>query len=81
MYRLANVNTTPLLRALGTLVTLSALVLLGDAGLAPTASAVDFFSGTADIKLVIYENKNMLFAFKTFDGIPPDFIISQKYYL
>lgn len=47
----------PLLRALGTLVTLSALVLLGDAGLSPTASAADSPSGTADIKLVIYENK------------------------
>ena len=57
MYRLANVNTTPLLRALGTLVTLSALVLLGDVGLSPTASAADSSSGTADIKLVIYEDE------------------------
>ena len=47
----------PLLRALGTLVTLSALVLLGAAGLSPTASAADSPSGTADIKLVIYEDE------------------------
>ena len=57
MYRLVNVSTTTLLRALGTLVALSALVLLGVAGPSPAASAAGSFSGSADIKLVIYEDE------------------------
>lgn len=57
MYRLANVSITPLPRVLGTLVALSALILLGDVGLSPAASAAGSSSGTADIKLVIYEDE------------------------
>ena len=80
MYRLANVSTTPLLRALGTLVTLSALVLLGDAGLAPTASAADSSSGTADIKLVIYEDEtfDLSISIKV-SGLSPSNYCTEEY--
>ena len=80
MYRLANVSTLPLLRALGTLVTLSALVLLGDAGLSPTASAADSPSGTADIKLVIYENKtsDLSISIKV-SGLSPSNYCTEEY--
>ena len=80
MYRLADVSTTPLLRALGTLVTLSALVLLGDAGLAPTASAADSSSGTADIKLVIYENKTSDLSISIkISGLSPSNYCTEEY--
>ena len=70
----------PLLRALGTLVTLSALVLLGDAGLSPTASAADSPSGTADIKLVIYENKtsDLSISIKV-SGLSPSNYCTEEY--
>lgn len=60
MYRLASVNTTSLLRCLGALVALIALVLLGGAGLPSVAFAADSDpspSMTVDIKLVIYDNE------------------------
>ena len=80
MYRLANVSTTPLLRALGTLVTLSALVLLGAAGLSPTASAADSPSGTADIKLVIYEDEtfDLSISIKV-SGLSPSSYCTEEY--
>ena len=80
MYRLANVSTTPLLRALGTLVTLSALVLLGAAGLSPAASAANSFSGTADIKLVIYEDEtsDLSISIKA-PGLSPSSYCTEEY--
>ena len=70
----------PLLRALGTLVTLSALVLLGDAGLSPTASAADSPSGTADIKLVIYEDEtfDLSISIKV-SGLSPSSYCTEEY--
>lgn len=80
MYRLANVSTTPLLRALGTLVALSALALLGNVGLSPTASAADSSSGTADIKLVIYEDEtsDLSISIKV-SGLSPSIYCTEEY--
>ena len=73
-------STTPLLRALGTLVTLSALVLLGAAGLSPAASAANSFSGTADIKLVIYEDEtsDLSISIKA-PGLSPSSYCTEEY--